>query len=293
MTWLLFMDESGHDHRNTPLEVRGGVAIHASKIWSFTQVIQKAEIEAFGTRLADYHIELKGHKLLETKRFEWALRDATLEDHVRQPRVRQFLDTTNKHQRPTREGFSAYGQASLKMVDRIFQELQNHDAKIFAVAIPRGVKPPKGYEFDDFLRKDQNFLFERYFWFLEAEKEHGLIVMDQTEKQNDRRFLQRMKNYFEKSQNGRQRAHWIVPTPLFVDSDLSAGVQAADICIYAINWGFRRPEWNFKGSSRDDIHQRYGGLCGKLQYQGESYDDGRVHFLYGIIFVPDPYNARK
>jgi hypothetical protein len=27
MSYLFFMDESGHDHRNTPYEVRGGVAI--------------------------------------------------------------------------------------------------------------------------------------------------------------------------------------------------------------------------------------------------------------------------
>lgn len=287
------MDESGHDHRNTPLEVRGGVAIHASKIWSFTQAIQQAEIEVFGTRLADYRIELKGHKLLDQKRFEWALRDKAMLDHVRQQRVRQFLDANNKRQQPTREGFSAYGQASLKMADRIFQELQNHDASIFAAAIPRSVKPPKGYQYGDFLRKDQNFLFERYFWFLESKKEHGLIVMDQTEKNNDRRFLQRMKNYFERSQNGRRRAQWIIPTPLFVDSDLSAGVQAADVCIYAINWGFRRPEWNFTGPRRDEIHNRYGGLCGTLQYQGDAYEDGEVHRLHGIIFVPDPYTARN
>ena len=33
MSWLLFMDESGHDHKNTPLEVRGGIALHAKDIW--------------------------------------------------------------------------------------------------------------------------------------------------------------------------------------------------------------------------------------------------------------------
>jgi hypothetical protein len=36
MSWLLFLDESGHDHKNTPYEVRGGFAIH--------QVFQKKEI---------------------------------------------------------------------------------------------------------------------------------------------------------------------------------------------------------------------------------------------------------
>ena len=31
MSYLLFLDESGHDHRTMPYEVRGGVALHASE----------------------------------------------------------------------------------------------------------------------------------------------------------------------------------------------------------------------------------------------------------------------
>ncbi len=30
MAWLLFLDESGHDHKQMPYEVRGGVAIQDS-----------------------------------------------------------------------------------------------------------------------------------------------------------------------------------------------------------------------------------------------------------------------
>jgi len=37
MSWLLFIDESGHDHRTLPLETRGGVAIHIGKLWGFVQ----------------------------------------------------------------------------------------------------------------------------------------------------------------------------------------------------------------------------------------------------------------
>ena len=29
MSWLLFLDESGHDHKSMPYEVRGGIALHA------------------------------------------------------------------------------------------------------------------------------------------------------------------------------------------------------------------------------------------------------------------------
>ena len=27
MAWLLFLDESGHDHKQMPYEVRGGIAL--------------------------------------------------------------------------------------------------------------------------------------------------------------------------------------------------------------------------------------------------------------------------
>jgi hypothetical protein len=35
MSWLFFMDESGHDHKHCPYEVRGGVALRSTKLWNF------------------------------------------------------------------------------------------------------------------------------------------------------------------------------------------------------------------------------------------------------------------
>ena len=32
MAWLFFIDESGHDHKHMPYEVRGGFAIHVSEL---------------------------------------------------------------------------------------------------------------------------------------------------------------------------------------------------------------------------------------------------------------------
>ena len=37
MSYLLFMDESGHDRRNLPYEVRGGIALEDGKIWPFAR----------------------------------------------------------------------------------------------------------------------------------------------------------------------------------------------------------------------------------------------------------------
>ncbi len=43
MSWMLFLDESAHDHKNAPCEVHGGFAIRAAKLWPFIQAAQTLE----------------------------------------------------------------------------------------------------------------------------------------------------------------------------------------------------------------------------------------------------------
>jgi hypothetical protein len=64
MSWLLFLDESGHDHKQLPYEVRGGIAIHARELWPFVQTMQRLELDCFGCQLGQYQKELKGSTLL-------------------------------------------------------------------------------------------------------------------------------------------------------------------------------------------------------------------------------------
>jgi hypothetical protein len=102
MSWLFFQDESGHDHKNMPLEVRGGVAIHASRIWDFVKAMQKAEEDCFGVRLAEYGSEIKGSKLLDNKRCEWAMQEPPLDDGSRINGVKRFLTKSQQHAAPSR-----------------------------------------------------------------------------------------------------------------------------------------------------------------------------------------------
>jgi hypothetical protein len=78
MSYLFFIDESGHDHKNCPYEVRGGIVIHASSLWSFIQQFRDLEISSFGVELADFGVELKGSSLLKSKRFLHAQQGETL-----------------------------------------------------------------------------------------------------------------------------------------------------------------------------------------------------------------------
>ena len=293
MSWLLFMDESGHDHRYMPFEVRGGIALHTSGIWSFVQDFFALEQHCFGARLAEYGKEIKGSKLLERKHFLWADQLHALADDERQKAVRRFLSQGAQGLRPSRRDFIAYGQACLMMADGIFDLLERHDAVIFASLIRRGSRPPRGYRYEHFLRKDHIFLQERFFYFLEAKQEHGLFVMDQTEATDDSRFVKRLRNYYRKTQTGRMRTQWIVPDPLFVDSSMYPAIQAADLVIYCINWGYRLHRWDYHGEVREEISRRYGTRLSDLQFCGDGYRDGNVFRTWGIFYVPDPYEPRQ
>jgi hypothetical protein len=48
-----------------------------------------------------------------------------------------------------------------------------------------------------------------------------------------------MDRYFKFTARGRHRSGQILPEPLFVHSDLTTGVQLADLVSYIVSWGVR------------------------------------------------------
>jgi hypothetical protein len=292
MSWLLFMDESGHDHRSMPYEVRGGIAIHARQLWPFVQAMQRLERDCFGERLSLYRKELKGSTLLDRKRFRFARQDAPMPDEARRRNCRAFLTKGLEKTTPSREDFTAYGQACLEMARGLMELLRDHEAVLFAAVIPRSVRRATTSETVEYLRKDHVFLLERFFYFLESKREHGLVVMDEVEKTEDRRFVERLHRYFTRTATGRYRTTWVVPSPFFVASDMTYPVQAADIVIYCVNCGFRLPSVGMDTSKREEIAIEFGPWLNQLQFHGQGYRDGMVFESFGIVYVPDPYGAR-
>lgn len=291
MSWLLFMDESGHDHKQMPYEVRGGFALHARHLWPFIEAAIGLEQDCFGGRLSEWGHEVKGSKLLDSKRIGFACQEPPQVPEERRANCRRFLTKRLEGKAPVRAEFSAYGQACLEMARGAFRLLAQHEARVFASMIPRGVRPPRDYHASEFLRKDHVFLLERYFYFLESVQEHGLLVMDTVEKQADQGFLGQMRKYFTETQTGRQRAHWVIPAPLFVDSEVAYPVQVADLCIYVINKGYRVGR-GMTAEKIPKLQTEFESLLQGLQYQGHGYRDGRVYQSYGIFLVPDPYTPR-
>lgn len=254
--------------------------------------MQRLELASFGAALHQYDAELKGCKLLDKDRFKWSDQGPRMSDEERRKHCLGFLAKGQKKESPTRSEFTAYGQACMEMATGIFELLRRHKARLFAAAIPRRATKPNTIEATEYLRKDQVFLLERYFYFLEKAAEHGLLVMDEVGKVEDRRFLRRLEDYFRKTEMGRYRSAWIVPAPFFVSSDMAYPVQAADLAIYCVNWGFRLPNRGMNAPVRQEIADRYGQWLSQLQFRGEGYRDGAAYSSYGIVFVSDPYEPR-
>jgi len=287
MAWLLFLDESGHDHKQMPYEVRGGIALQDSQLWPFTRAVQQLERECFGCSLSLFQKELKGSTLLDKKRFRFANQTEPMPAVERQKHAQSFLMKGFQGLEPISSEFCAYGQACIEMARGIFQLLRDHKAVLFASIIPKGTGQAIG-QAEELLRKDQVYLLERYFYFLEKEKQNGLLVMDGTEKMLDRKFVRQLESYFTKTNTGRYRTQWIVPTPFFVSSDMAYPIQAADLCIYCINWGFRLPTHGMTEPVREEIRSEFVDWIRLLQFRGDGHKEGRVFEMWGICYVPNP-----
>jgi hypothetical protein len=292
MSYLFFIDESGHDHKNTPYEVRGGVVFHAKELWNFIQAFRTLEEACFGTQLAEFQVELKGSRLLERKRFKHASQGELLDDLARRKHALGFLNHGRQGTQPSEIEFRAYGQACLEMARGIFRLLRTHKAKVFAAVVPRTTKKPRTFKAEEFLRKDQVFLLERYFNYVHAQSETGLLVFDETDKSTDQHFIRQIERYFTKTAPGRFRSTSIVPVPLFVSSDLTRAIQAADVCIYAINWGFRVPK-GMDSEHREEIEQEFSAWLSTLQATGKSITPSGTQFWFGIVYVPEPFGIAQ
>ena len=62
--------------------------------------------------------------------------------------------------------------------------------------------------------------------------------------------------------------------------------------IYCINWGFRLPRLGMNAERREEIAAMFWKDLAGLQFRGQGYRNGRVFDTYGIVYVPDPYEAR-
>lgn len=295
---LYFIDESGHDHGASPYEVLAAVAVQERELWNLIQAIRDAEREYFGVQFSEVGIEFKGTKLLKRKTFRLAGEGDPIPPDERRNLVRGLVirgheaEKNGAQARVTFRELVAYGQAVSAFVERVFLLMGRYRVKTFAALVdPAAPRPAKG----DFLRRDYAFLFQRFFYHLEATSstEMGLIVFDELDKARSRILLDQMNGYFLLSEVGYRRSARIVPEPFFVHSDLTTAVQLADLVAYCASWSIRLAHM---GKPVREELRPLGRLVFDLRYVGHRFDEerGEEWPVYGMFYLDDlrPRQAR-
>jgi len=282
MTYLLFLDESGHDPGDSPYEVLAGVAVEDRELWGLIRSIQRSEERHFGQRYVREGRELKAKRLLKRKVYRHAAQFDAIPLEERRELAHLCLQ---RGPGATREQLTALAQAKIAFVADILGICERSRCRVFASAIDRAAPRSKR----DFLRKDYAYLFERYFYFLEDRDAVGLVVFDELERTQSHLLLDRMSRYFAHDGRGEARAGRVVPEPFFVHSHLTTGIQLADLIAYMISWNVRvgamgRP-------TRVELDP-LGQLVLRLRYRALRAVDENPEFAIWSIAVIDDLRPR-
>lgn len=285
MARLLFLDESGQDQRESPYEVLAGVAIEDKQLWPLIKAIQELEVRYFGQRYAAMDREMKAKKLLKRKTFRHAAQAAPMQHPARTELAQRCLADGPS---ATREELTALAQAKIAFCAAILQATIDAGGVVLAAMIPKSAPRAEG----DFLRKDYAFIFERYFYLLEdSGDEAGLIVFDELERSQSHLLVDQMHRYFLHTTRGLARARLVVPEPFFVHSELTTGVQIADLVAYTIAWAVRLTGQEEPG--RPEMAE-LARLTLDLRYDTQRDLPGRPRFrVYGIARINDLRSVKE
>jgi len=281
MAFFLFVDESGQDHRDSPYEVLAGVAIEDRDLWSLIQAVQSAELLHFGTRYSQGTRELKGKKILKKKVFRHAAMFSDIAPEERVILARQCLE--NGEYADKRQ-MAALAQAKLEYVREVFDICARFRCRLFASIVTDTTSYNHAA---DFLRKDYAYLFERFFYYLEDTNPaaQGIVVFDELEKSKSHILVGQMDDYFKNTSKGRLRSGQIIPEPFFVHSDLTTGVQIADLVAYIISWGFRVTDMT--EPARDELAEFVRTVCQMRHRSVREVNDNREFVIWSFGVIKD------
>ncbi|MEN9522142.1 MAG: hypothetical protein RL065_519 [Bacteroidota bacterium] len=237
MAYFLFVDESGTDQTQSPYEVFGGIAVEDRDLWNLIIEVQKLEIEFFGRRYSIGTKEMKGSRLLNKITFKQADKFPKFEFEERKLLSKFCIE---QGEQASMKHIAAFAQAKIEFVSALLELVNRFRCKIFAT-IYDGTTRKTDETNDELLSRQYIYLFERFYYFLEdkGDSGNGILVLDEFEKTSSQLLIQQIEKYFKSSLKGRVFSSLIIPEPFFVHSDLSTGVQIADILSYVINWSMR------------------------------------------------------
>jgi len=289
MSYLLFLDESGHDRKESPYEVIAGVALYDRDLWSLICEIQDAERSFFGRRITSGTMELKARSLLKKKTFRLANQMNPIAHKERATLARSCLEKGDSARNigyarssTTRKELTALAQAKIDFVNATLDLCSSYRATAFASIVDCAAPKPEG----NILRKDYSYLFERYYSFLEykAVDSMGLVVFDELDRAQAHILVDQIGYYFRETTKGQERASRIIPEPFFVHSDLTTAIQLADLVAYIVAWGVRIG--NMGRPARPELRPLADKVC-ELRFRALRDEGGTYRPLWSFAVIDD------
>ncbi|OGJ90695.1 MAG: hypothetical protein A2487_18025 [Candidatus Raymondbacteria bacterium RifOxyC12_full_50_8] len=281
MAHLLFIDESGCDLKESPYEVLAGVSVADRDLWNLIKSLHQLEYKHFGRRYSSGPSELKARKVLKKKVFRHA---AQLSILPYEERVRLAHACLDNGPGADSQQIAALAQAKLAFVQDVFSDMARFHCRVFASVVEKNAIRPEAGEY---IRKDYAYLFERFHYFLEdmGHENQGLVVFDELEKAKSHILINQMYRYFRDTAKGKMRADRIIPEPFFVHSDLTTGVQLADLAAYVLSWGFRTP--SMAEPARPEL-SGYADQIASLRYRAIREIGGKPDFvIWSVAHITD------
>ena len=111
------------------------------------------------------------------------------------------------------------------------------------------------------------------------------MVFDELDKSKSHILIDQAHKYFKDTAIGRHRAELIIPEPFFVHSDLTTGIQIADLVAYCLSWGFRLPTMD--KPTRAELAP-YNDQLKRLRHRALRNMQGKSDFeIWSVAYIDD------
>jgi hypothetical protein len=132
------------------------------------------------------------------------------------------------------------------LVDLYLAQLTYHPCHAFAVVVDK--RCLRDFMDEEKLhRKAYELLVERVEWFMRQghSRHRALMVVDNTSREMNRSLAMKHSYFQREGTSANLRIGHIVEMPMFVESNLSNGVQLADLCAYNVYHAFRYSDLDY------------------------------------------------
>lgn len=169
--------------------------------------------------------------------------------------------------------------AKREFVDSFFEVLRDFELTVFGIVMERPDRVP--YQGPNFLQTQYRWLLERIDRFMEREhpKYMAIPIFDGQDPTSNRIFSECFTAFMARTDAGRAMQH-IVPSPLFVDSSITPGIQIADLFAYVTRLNY---EHSLYQTSVADPYlsaiKRYASI---VRAKTIDYTDENGQVVYGI-----------